>query len=206
MGGVDSGRWIRWSARTTTEEVRRIDVRFLRARGYLGRVEVQGRLSWTVGRESYGVIDFTIESAAMVLRYRVRSEDDVEWRSVKERILFDYMPCHEGGMSTWLLCPRCSRRVAVLYGLAERFLCRHCYRLPYASQGESHSDRMARKARKLRRRLGATDNLLKPIDVTPKGMHWKIFERFVAEEDIANCESWAGLGEAPGLLDEGFPV
>ena len=186
--------------------MRRIDVRFLRARGYLGRVGFQGRLSWTVGGESCGVIDFTIESAAMVLRYRIRSEDDVEWRSVEERIPFDYTPCHFGGMRTWLLCPRCSRRGAVLYGHAERFLCRHCYRLPCASQGESHSDRMARKARKIRRRLGATDNLLEPIDVKPKGMRWKTFERLVAEEDIANCESWVGLGEALGLLDEWVPV
>ncbi len=206
MGGVGSGRWIRWSTRTTTEAVRRIDVRVLRARGYLGRVGFQGRLSWAVGGESCDVIDFTIESAAMGLRYQVRSEDDEEWRLVEERILFDYTPCHLGGMRTWLLCPRCSRRVAVLYGLAQRFLCRHCYRLPYASQGESHSDRMARKARKIRRRLVVTDNLLEPIDVKPKGMHWKTFERLVAEEDIVNCESWAGLGEVLGLLDEGFPV
>ena len=55
--------------------------------------------------------------------------------------------------------PRCGRHVAVLYGLGLRFLCRHCYQLSYSSQQENASDRMMRKARKIRERLGASDSL-----------------------------------------------
>ena len=39
MGGVGSGNWCRWDVKTTTEEVSRIDIRYL---GKQGLVHVPG--------------------------------------------------------------------------------------------------------------------------------------------------------------------
>ena len=48
----------------------------------------------------------------------------------------------------------CGRRVAKLHGPGRYFLCRHCYRLGHASQGEDTWDRALRCANKIRQRLG----------------------------------------------------
>jgi hypothetical protein len=45
------------------------------------------------------------------------------------------------------------KRVAVLYGVGELFLCRTCYLLPYASLGEDSLDRLRREADKISDRL-----------------------------------------------------
>jgi zinc-ribbons len=84
------------------------------------------------------------------------------------------------------LCPDCRSRVAVLYAHGARFLCRRCYELPYSSQRMSYVHRMHRKARKIRKRLGASHSLLEPIWIKPKGMHWATFERLCERERTVN--------------------
>jgi ribosomal protein S27AE len=95
-------------------------------------------------------------------------------------------PCHYGGERVWFLCPDCDKRVAVLALHGSRFVCRHCHKRPYGSQQEGYVDRMQRKARKVRKRLGATDNLMESIWRKPKGMHQKTFDRLRREEQAAN--------------------
>jgi hypothetical protein len=48
---------------------------------------------------------------------------------------------------------------------------------------------MMRKARKIRQRLGASNNLFEPVWEKPKGMHWKTFERLRDREGVANSLS-----------------
>jgi hypothetical protein len=48
---------------------------------------------------------------------------------------------------------------------------------------------MMRKARKIRERLGASNNLFEPVWEKPKGMHWKTFERLQERERTANSLS-----------------
>jgi hypothetical protein len=80
--------------------------------------------------------------------------------------------------------PHCQRRVGGHCGVGKWFLCRHCYRLPYASQQQSYADRMADQARKVWKRLGASMSLLEPVRSwhKPKGMHWHTFARLTARE------------------------
>lgn len=59
-----------------------------------------------------------------------------------------------GGSRLWFRCPACSRRVAVLYGAGRQFACRSCKGLPYACQREGDDDRAARRANRIRKRLG----------------------------------------------------
>ena len=199
MGGLGSGNWYRWDKKTTTEEVHRVDIRYMRKQGLLWP-GCTGSLSWSRGGEQTGSIRYRVEQERLVLMYRHRFYGD-EWRDMEERVWFDRTPCNYGGERLWFLCPHCDRRVAVLYGAGVRFLCRHCYGLPYGSQNEAYLDRMHRKARKIRKRLGASDNLTEPVLFKPKGMHQKTFDRLLREEERANTASVMEMARKLEMFD-----
>jgi hypothetical protein len=188
MGGRGSGTWYRWDKKTTTEEVKRIDIRYMKKHGLLSRGS--GSLSWSCGGESSGYIQYTMHGGRMTLNYKFRRNGG-EWEPVEQTIWFDETPCNYGNTRKWFRCPHCNKRVAILYGADKLFLCRHCYRLPYGSQTETHMDRMARKARKIRKRLDIDNPIFDPDNLTdwiyykPKNMHWKTFDRLKAAENQA---------------------
>jgi len=192
MGGYGSGRRYGTTV-TTTDDVKKIDIRLLQKWGRLPSRQFcgthWGSLSWSRGEEPAGSSNYEIGRNNLVLRFRYLRASE-PWRQVTETVLFDRTRCNYGGERLWFLCPDCGRRIAVLYLGGPRFLCRHCYHLPYASQHESYSDRMMRKARKIRERLGASNNLFEPVWDKPKGMHWNTFERMLEKERIANNQSW----------------
>lgn len=188
MGGCGSGRWQSYGGKRTTESQHRIDIRWLKKQGYL-RSGLVGSLSWSSRDEQTGVINFRMEEGRMVLSFRHRTYGE-DWQPVEQVILLDWTSCNYGGKRPWFLCPHCHKRVAVLYGAGKYFLCRHCYDLAYASQHEGKADRLMRKARRIRRRLGASNNLLEPILFKPKYMHQKTFDRLRQEADHYNDLSW----------------
>ena len=160
--------------------------------GYL-RPGTVGSLSWSWRDEQTGFINYRMETDRMVLIYRYRAHGG-EWEPVEQTISFDRTPCNYGGFRTWFLCPHCWRRVALIYGAGEYFLCRHCYNLTYASQQESREDRLMRKARKISRRLGMGDDLMKLILFKPKNMHQKTFDRLREEVEQAENLGWIVAG------------
>jgi len=184
MGGTGSGTWYRWNKKTTAEEIKRIDIRYMRKQGML-KPRGWCRMTWERGGEPSGDIKYQADETGLDLSYRSRSPGE-EWEPVTERVWFDRTPCHYGGERLWFKCPHCSKRVAVLYGLDVRFLCRHCYQLPYATQQEGYCDRMMRKARKIRARLGASNDLTEPVWSKPKGMHQNTYYRLLIVERKAN--------------------
>jgi hypothetical protein len=181
MGGRGSGQYYRGSTRTTCEEIRRIDIRYLRQNGLL-QPNRAGSLSWNTGGEPTGSISYTMNENTMVLNFRVRGYWDDDWESVQQTIWFDRTPCHYGGSRKWFLCPECDSRVGILYGRNVLFLCRHCYRLPYASQGEDYMSRMTRKLDKISNKLEADEYTVIDDLWKPKGMHWKTFYRLKMAE------------------------
>ncbi len=83
---------------------------------------------------------------------------------MEETVHIVRVPCRFGGNGPYFRCPgvvnglACGRRVAKLYGAGRYFLCRHCYRLAYASQSEGAWDRALRRANKIKKTpLGASD-------------------------------------------------
>jgi hypothetical protein len=202
MGGYGSGRLYSWGGKTTTESQKLIDIRWLKKQGYLRPGDI-GSLSWARGEEQTGSIGYRMEAGRMILNYRHRSNGG-DWETVEQAIAFDRTSCNYGGHRTWFRCPRCWKRVAVLYGAGKYFLCRHCHNLVYGSQQEGRVDRLMRKARKIRRRLGASNNLMVPILFKPKNMHQKTFDRLRKEADRANNLSWLIMGQRLGLDSEWF--
>ncbi len=157
------GDWYRWNKKTTVEDVHQLDIRRLDLRRFDGYII----LMWKDGK----TVDYLYEGDRVVL---LRHHQTIYLTRTK---------CNYGGERPWFLCPRCAKRVAILYEVDQWFQCRHCHGLPYASQRECEIGRMQRKARKIRRHLGASDNLLEPIYIKPKGMHWKVFRRRRMQEE-----------------------
>ena len=183
MGGYGSGRWYRGLTRTTCEEAKRIDIRYLRQQGLLGHNHA-GTLSWNIGGEPSGNINYTMFSDQMWLRFRCRWHDE-EWEDVKQIIPLVETPCNYGGTRKWFLCPHCNKRIAVLYLVDTYFMCRHCYQLPYASQGEDYLDRLTRKSDKISARLEADEYIEYDGYYKPKGMHWRTFYHLkMTENDL----------------------
>jgi hypothetical protein len=203
MGGFGSGSYYRWDKKTCVEEVKSIDVRQLKRWGVLNP-GYAGSLSWTSNGEPSGDIRYMVEHGSIVLIYRYREYEE-EWESVEERVLLDWTDCNYGGNRPWFICPisGCGRRVARIYAGGKYFGCRHCYNLAYNSQCEGLYDRMARKARKIRKRLDADMWLEVPVFDKPKGMHWKTFEKLQRKErqvsNIVNREMERMLGLLRGL-------
>ena len=194
MGGYGSGRR---GSKNTTESQHGIDIRWLKNQGYL-RSGTMGSLTWSRGDEQTGSIGYRIERDRMILNYRHRPHGS-EWEPVEQTISFDRTPCKYGSHRTWFLCPRCWKRVAVLYGAGKYFFCRHCYDLAYSSQQEGKPDRFMRKARKIRRLIGGSDDLSKTIWLKPKHMHQKTFDRLRREADHANNLSWVIMAQRMGI-------
>jgi hypothetical protein len=84
------------------------------------------------------------------------------------------------GIRWWWLCPRLGHPCATLYlpRGADGFASRQAHGLTYRSVSESPVERTARKARKLRARLGEAPAVLGgPLPVQPLRMRWVTYER-----------------------------
>lgn len=185
MGGFGSGNWSRWDRKTTTDDVPRLDIRALNKDGLLCTVGSVGSITWSYHGEISGSVGFRVLKNSLVLIYRNRNAHG-KWQNMYEPIKLDRTPCNFGGNRYWFLCPGCNKRIAVLYGSGPRFLCQPCSGVVYASKNESYIDRMMRKARKIRLRLGGTDDLSLPIPDKPKFMHRDTYQRMVQKNLIAS--------------------
>lgn len=199
MGGQGSGQYIRWGAKTRTESQSRVDIRFLKKQGWL-IPNTSGILSWTCRGKPDGYINYRMETDRMVLEYNHRVNGG-EWQPVEQVVRFDWTPCPLGGRRQWLLCPGCARRVAVIYGASRLFLCRHCHGLAYGSQQESRPDRLLRRARKIKERLGVYEPMRR-LTVKPKGMHHKTFLDLRCQVALYEHLGWREVARTLGLSEE----
>ena len=180
MGGVGSGNWYRWQRRKTLEECHVLNVRDLKNQNLL-RQGSSGSLSWLRAGEKIGSVSFRYDEPWLILLYTY-ADRDASRSSSTESILVEWTPCNYGGSRPWLGCPACGRRVVALALHRTRFLCRQCHKLPYKSQMEARIDRVIRRARRIRKKVGASsDELSEPLWDRPKGMHEKTFSRYAAE-------------------------
>lgn len=90
--------------------------------------------------------------------------------------------CHYGNYRYWFICPKCGKRVGVLY-CAGLYVCRHCINANYATQLMQPIDKLFRKVEKIRHRLGWQAGIANGHGSRPKGMHRKTYDRLVSEHD-----------------------
>jgi hypothetical protein len=135
--------------------------------------------------EGPGFIDFA---------HQTRSTSDPQ--PIRYRVWLNWSRPHYGGRRYWFCCLGTGDRATKLFlplG-GHLFLSRCAYRLGYACQRESRSDRLMRNSRKLHRALGGDGEALgQDAPDKPKGMHWRTYERKIARwhaaEDRAN-DAW----------------
>jgi hypothetical protein len=146
-GGTRSGAG-RPGWRVKAEHCKSIDVRRFAAHGVLK----PGSWGWEwrdpetkAQRASIGVLT---ASTGLRLQYALNGEP------MSQHVPLTRTACGFGGHRPWFLCPRCGRRVAVLYLRASGFACRHCQMVSYASQCADAIGRTWIKQQKLERRLG----------------------------------------------------
>lgn len=86
-----------------------------------------------------------------------------------------------GGRRWWFVCPSLGRRVMKLHlPYDERmFASRQAHSLGYCVQRECAPDRARRRARKARKRIGGSPNLLERLPKKPKWMRWATYWRHV---------------------------
>lgn len=108
-----------------------------------------------------------------------------------------------GGKRYWWKCPRCYRRVSVLY-CAGYFVCRHCIGAKYQTQHLQPLDRQFKRIATLRSRLGWSGGVAHGIGEKPKGMHQRTYDRLLNEYHVtANRVLVMTLDQLPkGISDD----
>jgi hypothetical protein len=201
MGGFGSGR-PSGSGRDKVEHARSIDVNRLHREGCL-RAGWMGGWQWTRDGEKVASINLRTEEDCLHLTYRARVGGG-EWEDVAETVRIVRVACRFGGARPYFICPgvvngvACGRRVAKLHGPGRYFLCRHCYRLAHASQGEGAWDRTLRRAGKIRQRLGGDPGMAAPFPPKPKGMWQRTYHRLrdrAFEDEMRADEAFARQAE-----------
>lgn len=155
------------------ENCLRLNIQDLARRKLLDGLSFVWRWSNTDTGESLGSISIVTRGDGARLSF---SSDGTP---VNQEVRIVRTACNFGGSRPWFNCPRCWRRVGVLFLRADSFMCRHCGRVAYASQSEDDMGRAWIKQRKLERRLD--DNWRRP-----KGMHGATYERIFG--GIMACE------------------
>lgn len=172
MGGYGSGR--RLDAKSVTSTYLCIDARQLKKQGAL-----EPGCEFILRFEaSNAEVEGESEQTVVWFSYAIRKDDDYEEQLY--RVPLSFTPAQFNGERVWFLCPNmhCGKRVAKLY-IAHRLGCRHCLMLSHQSKNESHMDRMARKADKIRIKLGWQEGILNPEGCRPKGMHWQTYHHLL---------------------------
>jgi hypothetical protein len=180
MGGFGSGR-PNGAGRDKVEASRSIDVNRLHREGCL-RAGWTGGWQWTSAGDIVAFVNLRAEHDRLHLEYRV-SFGCSEWENIAETVRIVRIRCGFGGDRPYFICPGvvngicCGRRVIKLHGAGRYFLCRHCYRLAYASQSENVLDRAVRRANKIRQRLGGDPGMAAPFPPKPARMWQRRYER-----------------------------
>ena len=180
MGGYGSGRK-GWKGKA--ESYRSLDVNRLKKAACLLPGHRSG-WEWRAEGEPVPSIRLRATADQLILNYRVCCNGE-DWTEVEETVPLARSPCRFGGMRTYFICPGekngqpCFRRVTKLFLGGQYFLCRHCYDLAYASQSESRTFRLQRRADKRKIALGGGPGTT--IPPKPKGMHWRTYWRHLTE-------------------------
>lgn len=182
-------------SKRSTDQMHALDIRKLHRKGLL---TPGGSFTWQWTRRGNviatigGIVDTT---TSLTLHYRTRRHGG-EWQDRRYQVMIEWTPCNYGGTRPWWLCPRCGRRVAVLWG-DSFYACRHCQQINYESTRTAESSKPFERADKLRRRLGWCAGVANDQGDKPKGMHARTYLRLLNE---LNAHSMAALQSTEDML------
>ena len=192
MGGLNSGRTPGY--RPTLDTLRRIDVQHLRRQGCL-QPEYAGSLRWSRNDRPIASISIQVTADAITLDYRSCKLGEEASEDVTQVVPLARLAQHLGGERIWLICPGCLQRCGALYG-GERFYCRRCVNLPYASQRQPLHERLLDRAQATRVRLGGTGSMEAPFPAKPKGMRQSTYQQIHTQDRALNHRSLMAAAKA----------
>ena len=181
MGGPGSGTWYRSDKKDHVRSRPYVDIRFLNQQECLFS-GAQYQLTWK------GEQDGSCMSAlcrvigdGLVIEYEYLDANG-DQHTYQNVIDFDFTPCNFGGRRTWLTCPSCQQRVAVVYRSQLGFSCRRCCDLTYLSKRDHQLHRLIQKAKLIHVKVGGTGDITCQFPSKPKGMHWRTYWRLLGQE------------------------
>ena len=187
-GGRGSGRSSSYGFHVDKcNEYHSIDLAWLRRKKLLN-VGRWSTLTWSrAGSETGSIrVECLPDGVRLIYRHRRR---DADWQDVGEFVPFVETNTGFGGRRQWFQCLSCGSKCRILYGGAY-FRCRLCQRLKYETQYEPAFGRAATRALKIRERLGGKGGLDDPFPEKPKGMHWRTYEKLMAQDESLQ-NAWA---------------
>ena len=200
MGGYGSGRT---GEKALTSQMTELDIRLLNRRRFINKLLRLPPNQQLESKDESGNVHIRVNAQQMSIDY-FYIEYSGERHPICNIIKFDWTSCHFGGQRLWFLCPKCGRRVGILYS-GKHYYCRICRNLAYPSENEPKPNRMLRKANKIRRRLKCEPGVQNKIWPKPKGMHQKTFDRLRREvhmlESIAVQQLYQKLARNRDLQD-----
>jgi hypothetical protein len=161
VGGYGSGRPRR---NQLAEHCRKLDVNRLNREGCL-QPGWSGNWRWHNNGVQVAGISLSAQQSQLVVSFRI-TEKTGDHYDVQQSISIIRSPCNYGGK---------------LFKGGRYFLCRHCYRVAYASQSEDDASRMLRRANSLRMALGGEPGTAYWIAPKPKGMWQRTYEKHCSE-------------------------
>jgi len=197
MGGINSGRR---GGRACTDDMRFLDVRMLQSEGLLIPGNTFGR-NWMHRGQKVASILIGVLDDRVLLCYQ-QSWRGAPWTKCLNTVMLSWTECHFGGKRPWWQCPACGRRVALLFSGRGNYACRHCFQLDYRSQRETQEDLAARRANRVRQRLGWPKGILNPTGGKPKGMHWDTYYRLLDQHNRHSGQALAGIARSLGLIEK----
>ena len=154
MGGIGSGR--HWpKKKNLITDCRKLDVLELNRAGAL-KAGTIGSMSWSDDEDSH--VSFSCDPDRLHLSYHGHFFTD-EITQDLHIIPLVWSACRYGSKRPYFRCTghKCNNMVEHLYSHGEALVCRFCLNLAYPCQNESKGDRAARRANKVRIRLGGSE-------------------------------------------------
>lgn len=186
MGGYGSGRWR--TGKDVVEDCRILDInRLVKEKGLTGN-----RFLWCWCNdkgEAKASIRINPEMQRVRLQYMYSSsQQKVEMDYLVSLI---YVPVGYG-KRPYFLCPNCGTHCLKLYMNSLYFTCRKCAGLVYNCQREKEEDRAMRRARKIRRKIGASMSMMDSIYPwdKPKRMRWDTYLQLKSQAEQYESKGW----------------
>ena len=167
-------------------DARELQRRDILEHGWCARVA----LSHRSGRTS--MIEFECEYDRIHLRCGVR---DTAGHLISKSVSMEITRVSKryGGSQAYLLCPRCEKRVLLVYLNGGDLVCRTCADLVHTSSRERTGDRALRRCHKLRARLGDDHRFLAGMPARPPHMRWRTYHttwRKISAAEQALARAW----------------
>jgi hypothetical protein len=203
MGGIGTGSYTRDKQRLHTDNYLSLDLRTLRQRGGLNRMEWV-TCSWRRPSGKVDAIEFKMDDDSFDIRYTVKRTNSGNFESKTESINLIKTPCNFGGYRYWFNCPCCREKCLVLY-LGPCFLCRKCLNLVHPSSIEGKLYRACRKVAYYQDKLNPVSRSLTVLDSVyeiPK-IKWgryKTFYELQAKAGLAQHKLMVEYKRALGVL------